>query len=238
MQTAFTPHYPSNTREARLPTAQPAAGSTAADARGEQSSTETWMNAQQPVETFMALNADCIAPGWRKTAVRTLVKLLAVADGSATRRKTIEDLRVCSTSTGLYFSASTMVGRKDAVVLGICRKARDRSCTVCRDCGRPARVRLIGEDQSVTQCARCVAPALLKHDIWELEQSLRFLMAVGRTISANQIPALLRPSFLEISTRKPMIVDGQVRPYQMRVDVFQNWAEGWRQIGKGLAVVH
>ena len=238
MQTALTPKQPSHAQEPRSPITHPTAGSNAADARGKQGSTETWMNARQPVETFMALNAGRIAPGWRKTAIRTLVKLLAVADGSPTRRKAIEDLRVCSTSTGLYFSASTMVGRKDAVVLGICRKARDRSCAVCRDCGRPARVRFIGEYQSVTQCARCVAPALLKHDIWELEQSLRFLMAVGRTISANQIPALLRPSFLEISTREPMIVDGQVRPYQMRVDVFQNWAEGWRQIGKGLAVVH
>lgn len=196
------------------------------------------MNAQQPVEAFMALNADRIAPGWRKTAVRTLVKLLAVAEGNPSRRRAIEDLRVCSTSTALYFSAPTMAGSRDAVVLGICRKARDRSCTVCRECGRPARARFIGEDQSITQCARCAAPLLLKHDIWELEQSLRFLMAAGRTVSANQIPSLLRPSFLQISTREPMIVDGQLRPYQMSVDVFANWAEGWRLIGKGLADVH
>jgi len=198
----------------------------------------TKRTSSKPVQTFMALNADHIAPGWCKAAIRTLVKLLAVADGSPMRRRAIAGLRVCSTSTELCFSTLITVENPDAVFLGICRKARQRSCTICRDCGRSARIRLIGEDQSITQCARCVAPALLKHEIWELDQALRFLKAVGQPISASQIPPLLRPSFLEASAREPVRTDGKGRQDQMAVYAFANWAEGWRQIGQGLAVVH
>jgi hypothetical protein len=209
----------------------------AAGARGDQSGNVAWIDAAEPVQTFMALNVDHIAPGWLKTATRALVKLLAVADGSSMRRRAIASLRVCSTSTELCFSTPA-VESLDEVFLGICRKARQRSCTLCRDCGRPARIRLIGEDQSVTQCTRCVAPALLKHEIWELDQSLRFLKAVGRPISASQIPPLLRPSFLEASAREPVSTEGKGRSDQMSIAAFANWAEGWRRIGEGLAVVH
>ena len=236
MHTALEPRIPSYKREAEMPPVVPTKLK-AADARGESAGKEAWMEAAHPVQTFMALNADHIAPGWRKAAIRTLVKLLAVADGSPTRRRAISGLCVCSTSTELCFSTPT-VESLDEVFLGICRKARQRSCTVCRDCGRPARIRFIGEDQSVTQCTRCVAPALLRHEIWELDQSLRFLKAVGRPISASQIPPLLRPSFLEASAREPMLADGKDRQGQMSVAAFVKWAEGWRQIGEGLVVVH
>lgn len=238
MHTALHPRVPSYKREAETLPAVPTTGSNAANAHGDRFDKEAWMEAAQPVQTFMALNADHIAPGWRKAAIRTLVKLLAVADGSPTRRRAVAGLRVCSTSTELCFSTSMTVESPDAVFLGICRKVRQRSCTVCRDCGRPARIRLIGEDQSVTRCTRCVAPALLKHEIWELDQSLRFLKAVGQPISASQIPPLLRPSFLEASAREPVITEGKSRQDQMRLADFVKWAEGWRQIGKGLAVVH
>ena len=236
MHTAPHPRIPSYKREAERPPVAPTKRR-AVDARGESAGKEAWMEAAHPVQTFMALNAHHIAPGWRKAAIRILVKLLAVADGSPTRRRAIAGLRVCSTSTELCFSTPA-VECPDAVFLGICRKARQRSCTVCRDCGRPARIRLIGEDQSVTQCTRCVAPALLRHEIWELDQSLRFLKAVGRPISASQIPPLLRPSFLKASAREPVIAEGKGRQDQMDVSAFANWAEGWRQIGEGLAVVH
>lgn len=212
--------------------------SDAADACDDQVGEVAWMLARQPVETFMALHVDDIAPGWRKSAGRTLVKLLAVANGSPERREAVAGLRVCSTDTELCFFTPRSVERLDDVVQGICRKARQHSCFICRDCGRPARVRFIGEHECVTQCTRCVAPALLKHEIWELDQSLHFLKAVGQPISAKQIPLLLRPSFIESSVREPATTATKVRQGQMELADFVQWADRWRQIGKGLAMVH
>ncbi len=184
----------------------------------------------------MTSNAEQIEPGWKRVAIRTLIKMLAVMAGSSKRRRAIAGLRVCSTDTELSFFTTTPNDPPDVVMLGIMRKARDRSRTVCKDCGRPARVRLIGEDESVTQCTRCAAPALLRHEIWELDQSLRFLKAVGRPISASQIPPLLRPSFLQ--SIDPIDAEAVLKKAQMSLAQFIEWADGWHQIGEGLAVVH
>ena len=197
-----------------------------------------WLDASDPIETFMAIHSERIAPGWRKLAIRTLIKLLAVMAASPERRRAIAGIHVYSTDTELNFFTTNVDGRPDAVMLGIFRKARTRSCTVCRNCGRPARVRLIGEDESITQCTRCVAPRMLRHEIWELEQSLRFLKAVARPISASQIPALLRPSFLQAVAAESSEPDAEVKKGHMTLAQFIKWAEGWRQIGHGLAVVH
>lgn len=194
-----------------------------------------WMDAVHPAGTFIAMNLDRISPGWRKLAARSIVKMLAVAAGSPERRRCVATMRVCSTSTELCFSARD--GQcADDVLAGIWRKARGRARTICKDCGRLARVRLIGEEESVTQCTKCVAPALLQHEIWELGQSVRFLKAVGRPIVKSQIPPLLRASFINTAVASPDAnAEGKT---QMAPAQFVRWAEGWRLIGEGLKVRH
>lgn len=194
-----------------------------------------WMEAVHPVGTFIAMHLDNISPGWRKLAARSIVRMLAVAAGSPERRRCIATMRVCSTSTELCFSARD--GHcADDVLAGIWRKARGRARTICKDCGRLARVRLIGEEESVTQCTKCVAPALLQHEIWELGQSVRFLKAVGRPIVKSQIPPLLRASFINTAVASPDAnAEGKT---QMLPSQFVRWAEGWRLIGEGLKVRH
>ncbi|WP_219214117.1 hypothetical protein [Variovorax boronicumulans] len=194
-----------------------------------------WMDVVHPAGTFIVMHLDSVSPGWRKVAARSIVKMLAVAAGSPERRRCIATMRVCSTSTELCFSAGDGC-HADNVLSGIWRKARGTARTICKDCGRLARVRLIGEDESVTQCTKCVAPALLQHEIWELCQSVRFLKAVGRPIVKSQIPPLLRASF--INTAVASLDANAEGNTQMLPAQFVRWAEGWRLIGEGLKVRH
>lgn len=194
-----------------------------------------WMDAVHPTGTFIVMHLNSISPGWRKLAARSIAKMLAVAAGSPERRRCIATMSVCSTSTELCFAARD--GHcADDVLAGIWRKARGRARTVCKDCGKLARVRLIGEEESVTQCPKCVAPALLQHEIWELGQSVRFLKAVGRPIVKSQIPPLLRASFINAAAARPD-ADAEDKT-QMLPPEFIRWAEGWRVIGEGLKVRH
>lgn len=241
MHASLHPWASTTWREAADSLFEPDSERSAADDRGDKEGADQrqvyleWMDAVHPVGTFIAMHLDSIAPGWRKLAARSIVKMLAVAAGSPERRRCIATMRVCSTSTELCFSAEA--GRcADDVLSGIWRKARGTARTICKDCGRLARVRLIGEDESVTQCTKCVAPALLQHEIWELGQSVRFLKAVGRPIVKSQIPPLLRASFINAAAARPD-ADAEEKA-QMLPPEFIRWADGWRVIGEGLKVRH
>lgn len=220
---------------------EPDSAHSAPDDRADEDGTDDrhvdldWMDAVHPAGTFMVMHLDSISTGWRKLAARSIGKMLAVAAGGSERRRCIATMRVCSTSTELCFSAGDGCPA-DNVLSGIWRKARGTARTICKDCGRLARVRLIGEHESVTQCTRCVAPALLQHEIWELGQSVRFLKAVGRPIVKSQIPPLLRASFISTAVASPDAnAEGKT---QMALTQFVRWAEGWRLIGEGLKVRH
>jgi len=241
MHASFHPWASTTWREAADSLFEPDSERSASDDRADDDGTDEqhvdpgWMDVVHPAGTFMVMHLNSISTGWRKLAARSIGKMLAVAGGSPERRRCIATMRVCSTSTELCFSAGDGC-YADNVLSGIWRKTRGRARTICKDCGRLARVRLIGEDESVTQCTKCVAPALLQHEIWELGQSVRFLKAVGRPIVKSQIPPLLRASFINTVVASPDAnAEGKA---QMLPAQFVRWAEGWRLIGEGLKVRH
>ena len=198
------------------------------------------MGATDPVACYLLQHASSIEVGWRRLASRTLNKLLSVAAASPQRREALANLRVCSMPTELCFSVPDgPAGHDDvdAVLEGIFRKTRCASRTVCTCCGRRARVRAIGEEETATLCAQCAAPRLLESDIWDLGQSTRFLMAVGMPICTSQIPPLLRPSFVQAAATSNAETS-EPSMSKMPPTKFLMWAARWREIGETVRQDH
>ena len=192
-----------------------------------------WLDDPSPIGAFFAEWSGQVPAGWHRLLERTLLKLLAVNDGSDNRRRALAGMRVVCTDEHLWMMY-TLGSHPDAVLRGIVRKANDLSWSTCRDCGRAARLRRLAGDATATLCARCAAPWLLQHDIWQLEQSLRFLKAVNVYVVPGQVPQLLRRSFLRHAAEDPedFGAGGKIR---MRPQRFVAWAQNWKIIGERIA---
>lgn len=196
-----------------------------------------WTEADDPVELFMILFGDDIAVGWRSLVARTLVKLLAVASASPQRREAVNCVQVHSTPTELCFGLPGGERCTDAVLGGIFRKARYASRAICPECGRPAQLRPIGEDDPLTLCAKCAAPLMLENAIWELGQSTRLLAALRLPVSAELVPLLLRPSFVQAATASND-EQSHATTTKMPISRFLPWAGRWRELGEFVRLVH
>ncbi|APW39538.1 hypothetical protein RD110_21890 [Rhodoferax koreense] len=192
----------------------------------------SWVDAADPIQAFMGRYSAVIAPGWRPLAERTLRTLVLASANCPERRRALSQLCVFGMSASLSFVVCT---HADQTVEGILRKARVKSQGICEECGRLARLRQLGEEETATLCPRCAAPALLHHDIWVLLQSLRFLSAVNAPVVLSQIPPLLRPSFVEAALLQ---ADGwdDTESARMTPTHFLVWAEGWRQMAEHISV--
>ena len=192
----------------------------------------SWVDAAQPVQAFMSRFSAVIAPGWRPLAERTLRTLVAAAASSPERRHALSKMCVFGISASLSFVVCT---HEDQTIEGILRKARVKSMGVCEECGRPGRLRQLGEEETATLCPPCAAPALLDHDIWVLLQSLRFLRAVNAPVVPCQIPLLLRVSFVEAAMQHCHEWEDE-ESVRMTPTHFLAWADGWRQLAEHILV--
>ena len=189
-----------------------------------------WLEAPDPVSAGIERWARHVPPGWQGLLEQTLLKLLAMARSPA-RRSALQGLTVFCHGVGLGFS---LPADGDAALLGVARRAEAASQCICSTCGSPGRRREIGEEDRATLCARCAARPLLHWDIWELQQSLRFLRAVNVPVGESQIPALLRSSFRRQASAHPedFSPQGKVRMSPAR---FLAWAAQWQAIGERIA---
>ena len=171
----------------------------------------------------------CVPAGWLGQLEQTLGKLLTMAR-SAARRNALKGLSIFCHGAELGFSLPVEC---DAALLGIARRAAATSRCTCSACGSPGRRREIGEEGAATLCARCAAPLLLRWDVWELKQSLRFLRAVNVPVVESQIPPLLRASFCRQAAAHPEDFgpQGNARMIPAR---FVAWASQWQAIGERL----
>lgn len=195
---------------------------------------DSWIQEHSPIGAVFAQCAGYVPPGWHCLFERTLIKLLRLVDGSEERVKAIAGLSVCCSSVHMAFDT---LPSKDSVVLGILRKSSMASRCTCHQCGRPARLREIGEEGRATLCVRCAAPVLLREDIWQLQQSLRFLRAVNVYVIESQVPQLLRRSFLEEAAKHPEDHSDTGKP-RMSPTRFAAWAAGWEKVQEQLAATY
>lgn len=186
-----------------------------------------WLDRSDPVAAAMQRWAGSVFDGWHALLEQTLRKLLSMARSPA-RRSALKDLNVFCHDIEMGFS---LPDESDTALRGIARRAQVISRCTCSTCGGAGRRREIGEDNSVTLCARCAAPLLLGYDIWELQQSIRFLRAVNVPVVESQIPALLRSSFRRKAVAHPEEFGpgGKVRMNSAR---FLAWAGQWQAIGE------
>ena len=186
-----------------------------------------WLGEPDPVAAGMRLWGACVPAGWHGLLEQTLSKLLAMARSPA-RRSALKDLSVFCHGAELGFG---LPGDSDAALLGIARRAEATSRWTCSACGSPGRRREIGEEGRATLCARCAAPMLLQWDVWELQQSLRFLRAVNMPVVESQIPHWLRESFRRQAAAHPED-DGPQGRLRIIPARFLAWASEWQLIGE------